>query len=112
MRIYLLSVMSIPEINPNIIRDHSLFDIVSIFSEIWMMPGNYLAWLLSAVSALPATDGGILSFLISGVLFLPFCVWPFINSEKYKYSRRILQAATVLMLLLFISAPIYIRSLG
>lgn len=111
MVVYGLSVVHIPKLNPNIIREQSFFDVLSITAEIWMMPGRYLSWLLPAITPMPITDDGISSFMFSAILFSPFCVWPFLRAEKHQYLKRLLQAATVPMLLLFVFAPVYIRSL-
>ncbi len=95
MGIYYLSIVSMPEINPNIVRDLTFSDILTIWGEIWMSPGSYLSWLLSVI--LPISDNGIAPFIVSGLLFVPFCVWPFLNSANNLFLRRFLQGATILM---------------
>jgi hypothetical protein len=92
--------------NPRFSHVFRLGDIFIVLSEMFVTPGMYYAFLLSA-TPLDVSYDGILALSISAILFLPFFIWIFLKPERFKLLKILLQVSTILFILVFISTSIY-----
>ena len=94
-------------IHPAFTDHFTLSDIVYLLNEIFSAPGEYYAWLLSAV--IPNLIAShTLAILISTLLFLPFTLWPFLSAERHRVMKRTLCLATMVFAITYTSLSIHL----
>jgi hypothetical protein len=89
-------------IHPQFTDVFTLSDVFYLMDEIFTVPGQYYAWVLSP------TGFDWLATLISVLLFAPFFIWPFLESARYRLLKTMLCAATIIFIVLCLSASTYI----
>lgn len=88
----------------------TISDLGLLIFHLFMAPGNFYTAMLASTPVgqfFEISNGGILAFFISFVLFSPFFLWLWSRTHEHGFPKAFLQTSLGLCITFFIAVPLY-----